>query len=200
VSAPGGWVTRADLRRGAWIVAVLAVVGALLGVVWQVWSPHGPQGFVIAAHAVQPDETEAFVAADGRFALISAITGVIAAVVVWNVRSARGPVSVAALALGGLVGSWLTESVGHVLAGGHASGQVNTVIAHLPLSVHMTGLRVLEAAVAVLTCGLLVSFAADDDLGRPGPAGSVGLGDQLQDGRRNGDAAGALQQPYLPPQ
>jgi hypothetical protein len=194
------WAPPADLRAGLYIVAVLAVAGAVLGVVWKVWSPPGPLGYVIAPHAVQADETEAFVAADGRFAVITALTGIVAAVAVWFAKPVRGPVAALALGIGSLLGTLLTEVVGHALAGGHSSGPANTFIKHLPLSVHMTGLRLLEAAVAVLVYGLFVAFAASDDLGRPGSSGLVVDGQQPQDGWGHGYGAGALEQPYLPPQ
>jgi hypothetical protein len=110
-------------------------------------------------------------------------------------------VAAAALAVGGLVGSAVTEWVGHLLAGGRDTGAVNTIVTHLPLSVHMRGLLMLEGAAAVLVYSLFAAFAQDDDLGRPeaGP-GSVGVGGQPDHPWGHGDGAGALQQAYLPPQ
>lgn len=177
----------------------LAVLGALLGFVWERWSPAGPRGFVIAPHAVQPDETESFVAADGRFAVICAAVGLVAGLTAWLRRSARGPVTAIALAVGGLAGAGLTDLVGHLRAGGSADGKTQAVIPELPLWVHMHGLLVLEATVAVLVYGLCVAFAAADDLGRAEPQ-SVRAGDQPEFGGSDRDAPGAYQQPYLPPQ
>lgn len=163
------WAPAQDLRAGAVVVGVLAAVGALLGVVWQWWSPPGPLGFVVAAGAIQPDETEAFVAADGRFAVLCGAVGLVAGFVVWRRRGLRGPVAVLSLALGGLVGALLTLGVGHLLAGGSAEGAPNTLLRELPLTVHMRGLLLLEAGLAVLVYIVLASFAAADDLGRPDP-------------------------------
>jgi hypothetical protein len=177
----------------------MALTGALLGVIWQWWSPPSPLGFVLAPHAVQVDETEAWMAADGRFAVLCGAAGLVAGVAMWLYRAVRGPVIAAALAAGGLAGSALTELVGHLLVGGTDTGPTNTVLRHLPLSVHMHGLLVIESALAVLAYSLCAAFATDDDLGRPEP-GSVRLDEQPQYGRGYGDAAGALQQPYLPPQ
>jgi hypothetical protein len=156
-------------RPAASVVAALWVLGALLGLVWQYWSPPGPAGFVLAPRQIQPDETEAFVAGDGRYAVLVVATGLVAGLLVWFARLARGSVAVLALAVGGLGGATLTEFVGHWSGGGTASGRVDSVIAHLPLSLHMSGLRYVEAAAALLAYGLCVSFAADDDLGRPDP-------------------------------
>ena len=195
------WAPRHDLAAGAYLVAALAVLGALLGVIWQWWSPPGPIGYVVAPHAIQPDETEAFIAGDGRFAVICVAAGLLAGVVAWILKPNRGPVTGLALAVGGLLGSLLTDVVGHLLAGGTGNGKTDTVLRELPLSVHMRGLVLLEAAIAVLVYALCVSFAAEDDLGRPEPGQpSVGIRDETQDGGRHRDAPGALQQPYLPPQ
>jgi hypothetical protein len=188
------------VRAGVYLVLALAVLGALLGVLWQWWSPPGPLGYVVAPHAIQPDETESFIAGDGRFAVICASVGLVAGLVAWLRTSTRGPVMALALGVGGLLGSYLTSVVGHALAGGTGNGKTNTLLQHLPLTVHMHGLFLLEATVAVLVYGVCASFAAEDDLGRPEPNASVGVWDQMEHVRGHRDAAGALQQPYLPPQ
>jgi hypothetical protein len=194
------WAPREDVRAGVYLVLALAVLGALLGVLWQWWSPPGPLGYVVAPHAIQPDETESFIAGDGRFAVICASAGLVAGLVAWFRTSTRGPVMALALGVGGLLGSYLTSVVGHALAGGTGNGKANTLLQHLPLTVHMRGLFLLEATVAVLVYGVCASFAAEDDLGRPEPEVSVGVWDQMEHVRGHRDAAGALQQPYLPPQ
>lgn len=194
-----GWAGGHELRIAAALVLALAVAGAVLGVLWQWWSPPGPAGFVLGPHAVQPDETEAWVAADGRFAVLCGGTGLAAGLLMWFHRASRGPAVAAGLVLGGFAGSALTELVGHLLAGGKGSGATNTVLKELPLSLHMQGLRFLEPAVAVLAYCLIAAFAKEDDLGRPEP-GSVGLDDEPQYGGGYGDAAGALHESYLPPQ
>jgi hypothetical protein len=177
---PPRWAPREDVRAGAYLVLALAVLGALLGILWHWWSPPGPLGYVVAPHVVQPDETEAFIAGDGRFAVICASAGLLAGLVAWFRRSRRGPVTALALGLGGLLGSYLTGVVGHALAGGTGNGQSNTLLRHLPLSVHMHGLFLLEATVAVLVYGVCASFAAEDDLGRPESKASVGIWDHME--------------------
>ena len=68
----------------------------------------------------------------------------------------------------------------------------------------MPGLVFVEPAIAALVYGMLVAFAADDDLGRPDPVRdalfSVGAGDHPEYGWGDRDAAGALQEGNLPPQ
>jgi hypothetical protein len=174
------WVVRRDVYVGGWIVATLALAGIALGLVWQAVSPRSA-GLVIQPGAIVPDETEAFIGTDGWFALLTAIAGLIAALLVWTRRSWRGPAAVVALALGGVVGALVTALVGHLAGGGLSTGKVGALIT-LPVSLHATGLLFLEAAVAVLIYGLLVAFTTRDDLGRtesaahPEPSDQPGVG------------------------
>jgi len=191
------WFPAAELREAAVVVAVLAVVGALLGIVWQWWSPPGPLAGVLPGHLIQPDETEAMIAADGRYAVIVAAVGLVAGVAVWFRRGLRGPSAALALGVGGLAGSLLTEFVGRALDGGKSDGPVNTLIRHLKLDVHLHGLRVLEPVLAILTYSLIVAFAPTDDLGRADSAEAEG---HPQHAGSDRDAPSALQQPQLPPQ
>jgi hypothetical protein len=161
------WAPRADLRAGLIVVLALAVLGAALGIVWQWWSPPSGLGFMVGPNEIQPDQTEAFVAADGRFAVIVGAVGLVAGVLAWRRTSTRGPVVAAALALGGFVGSLLTAAVGHLVAGGSNNGKPGDILHKLPLSLHMHGLLLLEAVVAVMVYSICVSFATRDDLGRP---------------------------------
>jgi hypothetical protein len=160
---------RADVVTGLFVVAGLAVLGAPLGVLWQAWSPPGPLGLVVTPGAIQPDETEAFAAGDGRFAVIGIAVGLLAGGLLWLRRSTRGPVAVLALTVGGLLGAGATAWVGHLVRGGSTSGKADTLIQHVPLTVHAHGLFVLEAAVAVLVYVICAAFAERDDLGRAEP-------------------------------
>jgi uncharacterized membrane protein YeaQ/YmgE (transglycosylase-associated protein family) len=190
----------AELKACAVLIGVLAVLGAALGIVWEVWSPPGPAGAVLE-HGIQADESEAFIGGDGRFALITVVVGLIAGVVAWRARpfkQARGPYLAIALALGGVVGAALTEWVGNALRGAGntlaCASATRTCIDHLPLSVHMHALLLTEAVAALLVYSLFVAFAVADDLGRsdpgrvspsrapadrpqlPAPVGSIGSG------------------------
>ncbi|MEO8888183.1 MAG: hypothetical protein ABI301_01655, partial [Jatrophihabitantaceae bacterium] len=166
---PAGPRRGVDVRVLVAVVAAMAAVGALLGLLWQWWSPGGPAGYVIGPGLVQPDETEAFVAGDGRYAVIVLATGILAGLLVWFTRIARGAPAVLALTVGGLAGAELTALVGHVTGGGHGTGKTNTIINELPLTLHMSGLLLVEAAAAVLVYALCVSFASDDNLGEQDP-------------------------------
>jgi hypothetical protein len=197
-----------QFRAAVLIVLALAALGAALGVVWQAWSPPGPFGIVFA-DGIQPDETEAWAAADGRFGVIAAGVGLVAGIAVWFVRRRRGPYVVLALGAGGIGGAALTDWVGHLLRGkAHTFACFPTsgkalCTNHLPLSLHMSGLLYVEPALAILVYGLLVAFAHHDDLGRPDPvrAGvSVPALDQPEDRWSDGDGARVPEQRELPPQ
>ena len=206
MSAPEG--REVQLRVALVVVLVLAVLGGLLGVVWQAWSPPGPFG-VIYGSGTQPDETEAWAAADGRFALIAAAVGLVAGIAVWLLRRSRGPYAVLALAAGGIAGAALTRWIGHLIRGSaHTftcyppSGKAECTD-HLPLTLHMAGLVYVEPALAILVYGLLVAFAHHDDLGRPDPVRdqlSVRAADQSEHVRGYRDGASVPEQREFPAQ
>src|SRR6478672_6847407 len=112
------WVVRRDVYIGGWVVAALALVGVPLGLIWQAVSPRSA-GLVLQSGAIIPDETEAL----------------IAALVVWTRRSWRGPATLVALALGGVVGALVTALVGHLTGGGQSTGKAGALLT-LPVSLH----------------------------------------------------------------
>jgi len=180
------WATRADLLLGVVVVAVLALVGVLAGWVWARVSLHGvswlhlgpvapARGYVLGPNAIMPGEGENFIAADARFAMIGAVLGVVAAVLVWLRAAWRGPLAALALAVGGLVGSLIADAVGRAHGGGQASGATNSVIT-LQLQVHARVLLLVQALVALFVYVMLTLWARRDDLGRAGRARAARAG------------------------
>jgi Protein of unknown function (DUF2567) len=166
----------ADLRVAGALVVVLAVLGALLGLVWAWWSPPGPAAQVLGGGQFIPDETESFIAGDGRYLVITAVTGLAATLVLWFLRrDNRGPLALLGLAVGAFAGALITALVGHLAGGGSDTGKVFAlsdgskaqVTRSLTLSLHAHGLLLVEPLVVALVYGLLASFAVHDDLGRP---------------------------------
>ncbi len=223
IETPSRSSTRDDLVVAGVVVGVLAVLGALLGLVWSAWSPPGPSAIVIGGGVFEVlGENESQIAADGRFLVIVSAVGLLAGLLTWFCRPRnRGPLVLLGLVVGGLCGAALTDLIGHLSGGGSFSGKkyelsdgsVQEVTLRLPLSLHMTGLLFVEAAIAALLYGLLTAFAVHDDLGRPDPVRddvraqrlgppvddvSVGAGGDPQGGWGYGDGAGALQQRELP--
>ncbi|SDJ15244.1 Protein of unknown function [Frankineae bacterium MT45] len=151
------------------LLAAFAVVGALLGLVWAHFAPGRPLGYVVSKDAIIPDETESFIATDGRFAIFTAVVGAIFGAAAWTRRGTRGPIMVLTLALGGLIGALLTSVVGTAVGGGSASGTPNTVIT-MQLAVHAKPMLAFEAFTAVFVYTLAVLFTDRTDLGRGDPA------------------------------
>jgi hypothetical protein len=194
---------RRELRAAVATVAALCAAGALLGVVWSAWSGAQQRAFVLPDGLYPYDEVETMAAADSRYLLLVGVVGLLAALLVWRRRGVRGPAMLVALCLGGLGGAALTWWIGYLTGGGSYAGKVGTTIRHLPLTLHMRGLLFVEPALAALVYGVLVAFAARDDLGRPDPVRarlSVPARHEAEHGWRHSDAASALQQGEFPAQ
>jgi hypothetical protein len=167
---------------------------------WQQWSPR-TVGLVYNSAGIVPDETEAFVAADARFVIITGLLGLAAGVAVWLRRSWRGPLSALALAVGGVGGSVLTAVIGRATGGGTDSGRIGTLV-RLPIRVHATQLVLAEPLVALLVFLVCAAFIADDGLGHPGEAaeslpGSVVGREEPEGLQGRRDAAGLPEQDGL---
>jgi len=196
---------RGDLRVAGAVVGGLAVLGAVLGLIWSAWSGPQQRAYVLAPGKLYPfDEVETMAGADGRYLVLVGATGLLAgAVLYWWRRANRGPLLAAALGVGGLAGAALTWWVGYLSGGGTYDGRAKTIIAHLPLSLHMRGLLLIEPALALLVYGMSAAFAASDDLGRPDPRRErllVGRAGYPQYGGGYGDAAGTPQEGDFAPQ
>ncbi|GGJ85780.1 hypothetical protein GCM10010123_14270 [Pilimelia anulata] len=106
-----------QLWRAAAVLAVLAVLGAPLGLLWRALAPDVPLRMTEDGPILTSPQPEQFVAADGWFALLGVAFGVLAAVVVWAwLRRYRGAIQLAAVVLGavaaGLIGWWVGRQLG----------------------------------------------------------------------------------------
>ncbi|MEU6355374.1 AAA family ATPase [Streptomyces sp. NPDC047072] len=120
---------RTELLEAAVVTVAVAVLGALLGVLWWWLAPHVPlvgnvdeQG----AWAVYLKDTEGeqAVGVDGTFTLLALPFGLVSAVAVFLWRKRGGVPLVVAVALGGLLGSLLAWRLGVWL------GPTDDVLAH----------------------------------------------------------------------
>ncbi|WP_410810943.1 DUF2567 domain-containing protein [Micromonospora sp. 067-2] len=107
---------RRRLRAAATVlgaVLALAVVGALLGLLWAALAPDTPV-LKTAEGAIYADpQPEQPIAADGWFSLLGLAFGVLAALVLWFVlRRWRGPVGLLAAVLGALAAAPVAWQVG----------------------------------------------------------------------------------------
>jgi hypothetical protein len=159
-------------------IAALAVLGAALAPLWVHLAPR--LAFRVStpgtALPVVP-EAEEYVAADGRFVIITLIVGVLGAVGCWLVKRSRGPWTLLALAVGGLLGAVVTWRLGLRLGTGYKQEDLRVVgrVIYPPLTLRATAALVVEPVAAVIVYLLATGFSARNDLGRgDGPDDETG--------------------------
>ncbi len=186
VDSPGA--PRISRGRAALVIGVgLAVAGAALGALWAWLAPpiHGVVALTRGGDRVKAylgNESDNFFLGEFLVLGLLGVLAVVAAVLVWQWRSHRGPVTVAALAVGAVAAAGAAAGVGAVLvhwrygtidiAGAPVSPEhrVHYVIeapavffGHAPLQIAATVL--FPAAIAALTYALIAVSTARDDLG-----------------------------------
>ena len=166
--------TRRELTTALGVVVAFAVLGAALAVLWVRLAPRLEYRVVQPGRAVPVvPESEEYVAADGRFVLITLAAGVLAGLVCWLLRRSRGPVVLAAVALGGLLGAVVTWRLGVWLGPGYQPQELQEVgrIVIQPLELRAVAALVVEPVAAVAVYLLGVGFTVHNDLGvDPRPA------------------------------
>ncbi|WP_132836469.1 DUF2567 domain-containing protein [Streptomyces sp. BK205] len=125
----GGPGMRTELREAAVITVGVAVVGALLGVLWWWLAPHVPLVGDVDERGswvvyLKDTEGEQAVGVDGTFTLLALAFGLLSALAVFLWRRRGGVPLVVGLAVGGLLGSLLAWRVGMWL------GPTSDVLAH----------------------------------------------------------------------
>jgi hypothetical protein len=117
-----------EVKQAAVTVVAVALSGALLGVLWWKLAPSVPLVGAVSDGSwvvyLKDSEGEQAVGVDGTFTLLALAFGVISAVVVFLLRRRGGVPLVAALGVGGLLGSLLAWRLGVWL------GPTQDVIAH----------------------------------------------------------------------
>jgi hypothetical protein len=149
-------IRKTDLVWAAVWALVPVVAGLVLAFGWHALGPHVE---IVMTAPDQPDltdyNTEAFVAGDGRFAVLTGIAGVVVGALAWLLRRGRGPLLVIALAAGSLGGAYLTWKLGTHLGEAEYRHLLKTAATgtHFPQNMQLRaeGLVYLEplAAVAV---------------------------------------------------
>jgi hypothetical protein len=164
--APGDRSVGAAWRLWLFLCGAQLLGGVLTGLIWRAWSPRSVS-FVLdiggGRGVIVPDESEAQVAADGRFFVLTVVVAVIAALLTWRARSQRGPGAAVALAVGSIVGSLSMRGVGQTLSAGRRSGPVNTAF-HPPLTLHATPMLLVGAFLAVVMYTGAAVLSNDPDL------------------------------------
>lgn len=168
-------MSRSELQAIVVIVIALALIGLLVGFVWEQVAPRLDFTVVQQNGALvglqDSPESEAKIAADSWFALITAGLGVLTAAVLWTQRSLRGPAVLIGLALASLLGAVIAWRFGLWL-GRHPTGseaqallqkQGNTL--HKPLDLQAKGTLFFQPLTAVLTSLICLAFTTRGDLG-----------------------------------
>ena len=164
-----------EVRFAAVLLAILAVLGLLVGFVWAHVAPRATYTVVDTVHklAQQNDpESEAQVGVDGWFALIGAGVGLVTGFVAWRWRSVRGPFLMGAWALASLVGAVVAWRFG-LWIGRHPTHQELQPIFDRKgatfkpaISMRALGALFVQPVGAVLGAGLCAAFTTRHDLGR----------------------------------
>lgn len=161
--------TRRELVAAAVVVLGMAAAGLLAGLLWAQLAPR------LEFRVVRPDlalpvvpEVEEYVAADGRFVLLTLAAGALAGALCWWSRRTRGPVLLLALALGGLAGSVVAWRFGMLLGPGYEQADLQVVgrVIRQPLELGALAALVVEPIAAVVVYLLATGFCARNDLGR----------------------------------
>jgi hypothetical protein len=150
-------------------LAALAAVGAAVAPLWVHLAPR--LAFRVStpgtALPVVP-EAEEYIAADGRYVIITLVIGIVAGLAGWLVRRSRGPWALLALAAGGLLGAVVTWRLGMLIGTGYRESDLRVVgkIIYQPLTLRARAALVVEPVAAVIVYLLAAGFSSRNDLGR----------------------------------
>lgn len=169
--------SRSDLPAAVLTVAVLAVLGFGVGLLW-VWLAPRAQFTVTSADGglevtggglVDP---ELFMGDDGVYVLLMAGLGLLAGLAVWFRTARRGVVALLGVALGMLAASLTAWQVGDLLGKAPSATELSTVgtVVTTALDLNMVAALAVGPFVAVLVQVVAAVLAHRDDLGRPDPA------------------------------
>ncbi|MGW3438259.1 ABC transporter permease [Streptomyces bacillaris] len=156
--------TATELRQAAVVVALVALAGIALGLLWLWLAPRVPLVSDGSAVFLENSEGEEAIGADGTFVLLAAGFGALsAAAVFWRLRRG-GVLVVVGLALGGVLGSLLAWRVGvwlgpssDVVARAREAGE--GVVFDAPLELHAVVVAVLVWPFVALGLHLLLTAA-----------------------------------------
>jgi len=155
------------LRQARTLVIVQVTLGVAVGVLWRLWSPH-TVAYVLPLDGggtyLYPDASEAWVAGDGRFVVLSCGAGLIVGLLAWRLRDLRGVPGLATSVLGGLLGAAIAQAIGQLLSHGATTGAARTAI-HTSLHLHAEVAVLMWAAVTAVVYTLAAGLSTDEHLG-----------------------------------
>ncbi|MGV1035714.1 MAG: hypothetical protein ACOYD0_01650 [Candidatus Nanopelagicales bacterium] len=156
---------RADVRVGAYLVLLSAIVGLIVGLIWSVIAPRAE--IVVFEGKLGVDNFSAgYIGADMTYGLLVAGAGLlVAAVAIWRWRAQPLGVLVGAV-IGGIVGAALALRLGVHLAGGltdaggfDTSGLANGTVFESPLELRSKGAMLMWPLVSAFAITVFYSVA-----------------------------------------
>ncbi|GGP76930.1 hypothetical protein GCM10010140_00980 [Streptosporangium pseudovulgare] len=162
------------VRDFAVTVLALAALGVAAGAVWSLLAPRPPYAVTGQGRVLADPTTQALIAADGWFAVVTGVLGVACGVAGYALSRRRRPVAVVlGLAAGGLLGSHLALAAGRALNLGAADvvGSAPAGVQLVPGPLNLTAHGVLYVW-PTLAAGLFFALEAiagyrDSPLRRP---------------------------------
>jgi hypothetical protein len=161
------YVLRQELTVAVWVIAGLVLVGVLAAIIWVLATPTMNYQINDSGQlAVLSTEPEQPVAADGWFAIIAVVVGLLAGFRVWWHTKGHEPGVVFGLVVGGLLGSVTMVAIGGLLRPStleDAASAGSGTRLHAGLAIHSPGVLLLESVAAVLVWLILDLLIPRDD-------------------------------------
>lgn len=164
------WAGRRDLTAAVLVLVAMVLAGLVLGLVWYLAAPRlsfriDSSRNIVPLGAV---ESEALIGADGWFAALAGLAGIVAGLACWWWRAVRGPAVAVGLAAGGVLGGLVMSLIGHLLGHGPSAAQLRQVgaVVQAPLELRSKVALIVEPFLAVAVYVAGAGFAGEDDLGR----------------------------------
>ncbi|MFN2494499.1 MAG: DUF2567 domain-containing protein [Pseudonocardiaceae bacterium] len=168
-------VIRADLRPAVSVLAVVAVLGVPLGLLWSWLAPPEIVRVLVDPATGQvgvlplAGQSEHRFGGMAIFVLLGIATGVLSGAALWLLRQRRGPVVLVAAVLGSVAAAWLAMRVGLWLVQwrypGPAGAQPGDVVVRAPV-LESAWVVVAQPFGVALAYSLAVAWNSTADLGR----------------------------------
>jgi uncharacterized membrane protein YeaQ/YmgE (transglycosylase-associated protein family) len=162
---------RPEIRWALAVALALAVVGFGVAAIWLHLAPRLPFRVIRPGEATptQP-ESELFIGDDAWFFISTVLVGLLAGVLAYLPKRARGWLMTVALAVGGTAGALITWRVGQAFAGrpSHEALQHVGATVLYPVVLQAKTALVAEPFAALVVYLVLAGFASHDDLHNPG--------------------------------
>jgi hypothetical protein len=172
---------RTDIGTGVAVAAVTALAGVPVGALWALVAPTAQVTVVERGIVIAESAGQAFVAADGWFAVLSLLAGICCGVLVHRRFADQGVAAVVGLAIGGCGAALLAWRVGALIgrepdALERAAGLPAGSMLEVGLDLRAYGVLLVWsiAAVACYFLGVLFSARADADLRPTEPDSDAG--------------------------